>query len=65
MYAVVWGFASTGSAVGVLSMHETRALAQAACAAARKANDNPACGHWVVSECHICGRVEGGGCHCH
>jgi hypothetical protein len=59
----VWGFASTGSQVGILSTHATRAEAHAAVLAADKTNDNPACGHWVVTQCETCGQY-GDDCRC-
>lgn len=46
-YAAVWGGAD-GNAAGVLSEHDTREEAEAAAAAWNAANDNPACGAWVV-----------------
>lgn len=43
----VWGFASTGSEVGILEEFPTREAALACARDFERRNDNPACGCWV------------------
>ncbi len=63
-YQVVWGFASTGSRVGVLDpIYDKPEEAEGRVLKESKANDNPACGYWIeaieedTDPCDNCGKA--------